>query len=98
MREKFLLIHRYLYIGGAWPGVARRLVTFFASPKKVTKERGTASREQGSRLRDATDRESVPDAEPQCLISAYGVAPCYARHCSALRRRPGYAGLRLSVA
>ena len=29
----------YVSLAQAMPGVARRLVTFFASPKKVTKER-----------------------------------------------------------
>jgi hypothetical protein len=28
-----------LLLRGDWPGVARRLLTFFVSPKKVSKER-----------------------------------------------------------
>ena len=66
----------------SWPGVARRQVTFLAPPRKVTQRRGAASREQGSRLRDATDRESVPDAGTQCQspptgshLASQGTAP-----------------------
>ena len=59
------------------PGIARRQVPFFASPKKGTKERGPASREQGSRLRDVTVRESGPDAGIAGLHPPPGSDPHY---------------------
>jgi len=66
------------------PGVARRQVTFFASPKKVTKERRTADTAlrcaTGSRKNAAQNRKRNNSPSLRSVLKQISLLICFAQH------------------